>query len=1436
MGSRELDLRREKLLARQDEPFLARPDIAPGKLATGSYASASEPGKQTATDSLPVQTRELVTRARHSSGQALPDDLQASFCAALAGVSVSQVTVHTGADSAAAAEALGARAYADGQQIHFAANEYQPGSPRGRALIAHEVAHTVQARGSAPDLLTVSKPSDRVEREADVFAQHAIAGALAPQLSTGGTSALMRKAKDEPEIATDKTGENNDKAPDKPGDKDADADMTAELDGLEPLPADPEDEPKEPTTAGSEPIADTGSQMPDEGGAGELAGGIDNQPKDSPQVAGDGSAILASITKAQEETKQAVDASKQDADQYKEETRKKRDEYDEQQQALVTDELSKMTLDQKRQTLKDMGYPAKQVKKMKAAEIDKVIAGQMEDERLRTRIHGMDPDELAALSQDDKFRYLVALGIWDEDLRRIGPGKVAKLFDDVMKVAHVEGKHNVKIKVKGGLNGRSYTIKVSCDAEGNVDAHAEKKEGFLKKLVGWLKLLLPIVLMVLGPLTGGISLIVLSIYQAAIAIQSGDWIGAIVAIAGAVTGFAVLKFTQAFVEGAYGTAVTFAKIATVATKVQKVAEAAQAAMLAMKAKKAGSLLGAIAAAAGLFAGFAATGASKFAQTMNMWSLRLKHWAAIVSGGEKVLAGIQNHDPLGALQGAFATVAAFEPVGSQAAQNLGTAGKVAGFAKVAQTALNQHPPDYAAVAEQALLIGNALNGDRRLADAARIIGSANRLKTAIESKDPAAIARAALELAESIQLARYDATHDEKKDPATGLPVPDPGRFAALAPYERAIKVVSLADAVYLAATAKPHPDYAAALDATTNLVAILTGDKKLELAGRVTAKFAAWTHAVNSKDPAAILAATQALAAEIQAARAELEADKSKAQGDAAANGAIPTAVRSHVPPPISYQDALEKQAADASLLAEVIYRGSTDPNDSAPDPRWPAAAKWVASGHVKLFAVRQTHDSATRSVALGQPSLVTTFGVDRQYNQGASSGYNETDLKDSHGIYLTTPDAGGNAINDGIYLIDASTNRRPIPAHGKSGDPIVDNIKDTITHEVGHDADEFGDDLFQHYETEFNQYYQGNGYNAYTDAAGSALATLTLVDGTTVQGFDNLRQQRVFEGLYNGKTSYSYVSDCWKKNTNNFRQRVLDLKHPAGVNLGLAPGIEDLFDTLTKGEPARALQVATKLTAAEKATIKASIDDLHTVTYWADAFARVDESTESNLYALVGVGDLGKVRIDVLYVKLFANDAAGARAAFERLRASDKAAIKAEVASASARHDWKQVLAVSYSVAPELADLLGIEPDSPGVQALDAALRAGQGGAAFSTYLSITEGECQAMVRKVSKAKAQWEGIVGGLGGHGAAYWRFLLGLESVVMDQRMVRLSEALLSNDPAAAKDFYGDCTPSERSAIRTMAGGAGSGRALWYQAVQSITVAADRAYFENELGLV
>ena len=119
-----------------------------------------------------------VARASGGSGAPLPTRVQRQFEQSL-GTDLSGVRVHTGADSAQAASAVGAKAYTVGNDIHFADGRYQPDDPFGLHLLAHEVAHTAQQSGGAKrrqHKLEVSAPQDAAEHEADRAADAMVAG------------------------------------------------------------------------------------------------------------------------------------------------------------------------------------------------------------------------------------------------------------------------------------------------------------------------------------------------------------------------------------------------------------------------------------------------------------------------------------------------------------------------------------------------------------------------------------------------------------------------------------------------------------------------------------------------------------------------------------------------------------------------------------------------------------------------------------------------------------------------------------------------------------------------------------------------------------------------------------------------------------------------------------------------------------------------------------------------------------------------------------------------------------------------------------------------------------------------------------------------------------------------------------------------------------
>ena len=167
---------------------------APGKRprALRVYRSASGAAPAATRDT----TRAALERAGSSSGSPLPAELRAMLERAL-GTSLDGIRVHDDGPSAAAAAAIGARAFAIGRDIHFASGTYRPGDPDGQRLIAHEVAHAVQHGTAAPPAasaggdLELSQPGDAAEVEADRFADDFVAGraAAAPVAAAPVTAA-----------------------------------------------------------------------------------------------------------------------------------------------------------------------------------------------------------------------------------------------------------------------------------------------------------------------------------------------------------------------------------------------------------------------------------------------------------------------------------------------------------------------------------------------------------------------------------------------------------------------------------------------------------------------------------------------------------------------------------------------------------------------------------------------------------------------------------------------------------------------------------------------------------------------------------------------------------------------------------------------------------------------------------------------------------------------------------------------------------------------------------------------------------------------------------------------------------------------------------------------------------------------------------------------
>ncbi len=164
------------------------------------------PGKRATADGIPprpVQRKASghaaaadVAKTGSGRGVPLPDDVRRRMERAF-GADFSEVRIHPGDE---AATAVGAKAFTQGSEIHFAPGEYDPGSTLGLELLGHELAHVVQqAQGRvAPTGERAGLPASDdswLEHEADEMGARAARGqATATTATTAGNGASVEVA------------------------------------------------------------------------------------------------------------------------------------------------------------------------------------------------------------------------------------------------------------------------------------------------------------------------------------------------------------------------------------------------------------------------------------------------------------------------------------------------------------------------------------------------------------------------------------------------------------------------------------------------------------------------------------------------------------------------------------------------------------------------------------------------------------------------------------------------------------------------------------------------------------------------------------------------------------------------------------------------------------------------------------------------------------------------------------------------------------------------------------------------------------------------------------------------------------------------------------------------------------------------------------------
>jgi hypothetical protein len=155
--------------------------------------SARAGGRTVGAKSIPSIVHDVLA----TPGQPLQANMQ-SFMGSRLSHDFSNVRVHTDARADESARAVDAAAYSVANHVVLRGGRYDPGVPRDRYLIAHELAHVAQHRpgSSVAGTLSLGRPDDPLERQAQSAATTVAEGGRAPV--QGRSSGMVLRRSPEP--------------------------------------------------------------------------------------------------------------------------------------------------------------------------------------------------------------------------------------------------------------------------------------------------------------------------------------------------------------------------------------------------------------------------------------------------------------------------------------------------------------------------------------------------------------------------------------------------------------------------------------------------------------------------------------------------------------------------------------------------------------------------------------------------------------------------------------------------------------------------------------------------------------------------------------------------------------------------------------------------------------------------------------------------------------------------------------------------------------------------------------------------------------------------------------------------------------------------------------------------------------------------------------
>ncbi len=289
----------------------------------------------------------------------------------------------------------------------------------------------------------------------------------------------------------------------------------------------------------------------------------------------------------------------------------------------------------------------------------------------------------------------------------------------------------------------------------------------------------------------------------------------------------------------------------------------------------------------------------------------------------------------------------------------------------------------------------------------------------------------------------------------------------------------------------------------------------------------------------------------------------------------------------IQRMTAIAQHRAQQTRIANIIQQGLAivvDPSKGTRnrDNLLHNSCEWIQQGQCRMVILTPTHDSTTRDPTQG----VAYFDPQVSYpNVGGDYPADPAVKVSPHLQYGTANDLGG--LQPGGLVLEITN-----PARQSD-----DQIKETLIHEVQHDADQTwpgqvwavaGGAAFNDYQSEFRSYWIENPEGSANDhfgrssrrARNNRVVTFTdPVSGTTHTRrtrFRNRRQENIFWHLVDA--GYGYVPRLYATDR-TFRRMVNSFSRPVGGNLVNSVRIQAVSQALTACTPA-STRVSAEVTA----------------------------------------------------------------------------------------------------------------------------------------------------------------------------------------------------------------------------------------------------------------